>query len=215
MADLAISEVRICNMALSNIGASSAIESLTEGSSESNECNLWYTYSRKQSLAAYDWSFARKRLTLATHSDDPPAGVWAYRYQYPSDAVVMRKMQNPSGVSAVVFLSDESLDSGSAEAVPFAIEVSDDGTKSILTNLDEAVGVYTFDQTDVTLFSEFFVSMFSFALASNVAYALTGKQEVREAMIASFQQMFRQAPASNAAEEISKPPRDASWVRGR
>jgi hypothetical protein len=127
----------------------------------------------------------------------------------------MRKMQNPSGITAVVFLSDENLDSDSTDAVPYSIEVSDDGTKSILTNLDDAVGVYTFDQTDTTLFSEFFVAMFAFALGANIAHALTGKQEVREGMIASFQQMVRQAPASNANEEVRKPPRDTAWIRGR
>ena len=34
MADLSVSEVSICNMALSKIGASSNIESLTESSAE-------------------------------------------------------------------------------------------------------------------------------------------------------------------------------------
>ena len=197
-----ISKVRICNMALSNVGASSALESLTDGSAEAETCDLWYDYSRLQALAGYDWNFARRRLTLATHSDDPPDGVWAYRYQYPSDCVAFRKIQNPSGDRAA--------------PVPFEIEVSDDlGTKSILTDLDDAVGVYTFDLETVTLFSPFFVEMFSFALSSHIAFALTGKQALRTEMLKTFSALQRSAPAVNANEQMEGLPKEASWIEGR
>jgi len=213
MADIAISEVRICNMALSLIGASSTIESLTEGSAESNACNLWYNYARKQALAAYDFSFARRRLTLTTHSDDPPSGVWAYRYQYPSDCVVMRKIQNPTGGAATIWAQD-ALDT--SDAIPFEIELSDDqSTKSILTNLDEAIAVYTFNLTEVGLFSEFFVSFLALAIAQSIAFSVTGKREIEELMAARFVQMSLRAGNSDANEQVGKPPRDADWIRGR
>ena len=213
MADTAISEVRICNMALSRIGASSAIESLTEGSAESNECNLWYNFSRKQALAASDWSFARRRLTLATHGDDPPDGVWGFRYQYPSDCVVLRKIQNPTGASLIV--QDE--DAVSAQdAIPFEVETDDNqDTLSILTDLDDAVGVYTFDLQTVTLFSEFFVILLATGLSVNIAYALTGKSEIVQAQTEAFIRLSGAAAASNANERVSKAPREAEWVRGR
>jgi hypothetical protein len=105
MADLSVSEVSICNMALSKIGASSSIESLTEESAEANECNLWYTFSRRQTLQATDWGFARRRITLATHGDDPPSGVWGYRYQYPSDCLTMRKIESPVSGTGVWMLT--------------------------------------------------------------------------------------------------------------
>jgi hypothetical protein len=196
-----ISKIRIANMALSNVGARSSIESFTEGTAESNEAELWYDYSRLQTLEVYDWSFARKRLTLATHSDDPPAQ-WAYRYQYPSDCVSFRKIANPAG--------------NNQPAIPFEIETDDNNeTKSILTNLDDAVGVFTFDLETVALFSPFFVEMFSFALASHIAMALTGKLKVREAMVATFGSLQRAAPATNANERVGEAPKDADWVEGR
>ena len=75
----------------------------------------------------------------------------------------MRKLQNPFGVGLLTFAQD--INTG-ADAIPFEIELSDDQqTKTILTDLDEAVGVFTFDLTDVTLFSEFFVGMFAQAIA--------------------------------------------------
>jgi len=203
MATSIISEVRISNMALSNIGADSTIESMTEDSAGAKECDLWYHFSRLQALAAADWSWARRRLTLSTHGDDPPSGVWAYRYQYPSDCVKFRKIQNPAGEKA--------------DPIPFQIEAAGTNfdTRSILTNLNEAVGVYTFDQSQTAMFSEFFVEMFSFALASHIAFAITGKKEIRTEMIASFQSMSRVALASDANEQMEDQPRDADYIRGR
>jgi|ETNvirnome_2_300_1030623.scaffolds.fasta_scaffold00986_4 hypothetical protein len=212
MADIAISEVRICNMALSRIGASSAIESLTEGSAESHECNLWYHFSRQQALAANDWSFARRRLTLATHSDDPPDGVWGFRYQYPSDCVVLRKIQNPTGASLVVDNEPVS----AQDAIPFEVETDlNQDTLSILTDLDNAVGVYTFDLKTVTLFSEFFVLLLATAISVNIAYALTGKTELVQAQTEAFLRLSGAAASSNANERVGKAPREAEWIRDR
>lgn len=213
MASIAISEVRICNMAMSMIGASSKIESITEAGAEAQECNLWYNYSREQALASNDWSFARKRLTLTTHSDDPPSGIWAYRYQYPSDCVVMREIQNPSGVAVATWAYDEL---AGADTVPFSVELDDSqSTLSILTDLDEAVGIYTFNLTEVTLFSQFFVQMLATALAANTAFTLTGNGDIADGMATRFQQMSAVARASDANEQVGKAPRDVDWVRGR
>lgn len=202
MATTSISEVRISNMALSRIGADSSIESMTESSAEARECDLWYFFSLKQALAAHDWTFARKRLTLTTHSEDPPSGVWAYRYQYPSDCIAFRKIQNPAGEAA--------------DPIPYELEMdAGEDNLSILTDLDDAIGVYTFEQTNVNTFSEHFVMMMALALATNIAYALTSKRELEEQMAFRFAQMAAAAPASNANEEQRAAPRDADTIRGR
>ena len=215
MAELSVSEVSICNMALSRIGASSAIESLTEASAEARECNLWYTFSRRQALQSNDWGFARKRLTLATHSDDPPDGVWGYRYQYPSDCLVFRKLESPvSGVG--VWSPEEKRLVADSDQIPFTIELDDtQDTKTILTNLDNAIGVYTFDLVQVSLFTETFVVALSTAIAANVAYALTKKSKMEDKMVQRFQQIVTAAAAHDGNENAEPPPREASWHRGR
>ena len=198
-----ISTVSICNMALSNIGADSTVESLTaDGTAESNACNLWYDWSRLQALAGYDWSFARKRLTLATHSEDPPDGVWAYRYQYPSDCIAFRHIVNPAGETA--------------SPVPYEVEADSTGqAKSILTDLDDAVGVYTFDQETVAMFTPLFVDTLSHALAHHIAFTLTGKLKVKENMLAIFRELQSAAPSIDANEQGDRLPRDADWITGR
>jgi hypothetical protein len=201
MATTTISEVRICNMALTHLGESNAIESLTEGSAESNACDLWYDFSRRAALASSDWNFARGRITLADHSDDPPAA-WGYRYQYPSDCIKFRRITNPAGEKK--------------PPIPYRIELSDDReTRSILTNLDEAEGVYTFNLTQVNLFDEYFVLMLSFALASNLTYSITGKLELRQEMNRAFVEMSRAATAVNSNEDTEDLPPEADWIDGR
>lgn len=197
-----ISEVRIGNFALAHIGTRSTIESLTEASAEAPVINLWYDYCRLEVLEAFDWTFARRRLTLSSLSLGLADGVWAYRYQYPSDCVAFRKIQNPLG--------------DDVDAVPYTLEMNDDQTaKTILTNLDDAVGVYTFDQAITTFFSSHFVNTFSRLLAHRIAISLTAKKSIEKKQWEEYQSMLLTAPAHNANEEVAAPPREAEWIRGR
>jgi len=205
---MAISNVTISNMALSHIGADSTIESMTESSAEAAQCNLWYEYSRLQILEAYDWGFARKRIDMAvvdTISDDTTDNAyyeWVYRYQYPSDCLSMRKISNPNGITD--------------DAIPFDIEAgSGDLTKVIMTNMEDAIGVYTFDCNTPSMFSAHFVDTLAVLLAHRVAFSLTGSRAIAGDMMQMYQGMIRAAPAYDANERMSPPPRDADWVRGR
>jgi hypothetical protein len=197
-----ISEVKIANMALSHIGASSAIENLSENTAEAQATDLWYDFSRLQTLEAFDWSFARKRQALALHPEDAPDGIWTFRYQYPADCVAFRKIQNPLGPEA--------------DAVPFEIELSSDGlTKTILTDCEDAIGVYTMDLETTSLFSAFFVEALSFMLAHHIAYSVTGKRSLRQDMLNTFNEYILRAPAQNANEAVDRPERDAVHIRAR
>jgi len=213
-----ISPVLIGRMALSHIGARSRIESLTENSTEAKELNLWFDFARKQTLEAFDWNFARKRITLALHGDDPPEDVWEFRYQYPSDAIRIRRIENPRiPVRSTGFFgkSFDELTGLQFDAVPFDIETAPDGTKSILSNLEEARAVYTFNQEATELFSELFVEAFSRVLASRIAFALTAKASVADTQLRIFFALMNIAMASNANEQVEPPPRDAEWIRKR
>ena len=163
MATLGISEVKIANMALAHIGGSATIESITEQSEEARKVDLWYDFARRQTLAIADWNFARARQVLATDAEDPPTDIWAYRYQYPTDAVVIRKIENQyTGFR-------------DSDPVPFEIELNAArNAKTILTDLSDAEAVFTLNVTNTPLFTEFFVEMFSMALAAKIAYSITG-----------------------------------------
>lgn len=200
MAMPTMSVTKICNMALSNIGTRSRIESITEHSVEAEECALWYDYSLLQSLEAYDWSFARKRQPLSLDGYSPPAE-WIFQYQYPADCVAMRRIWNPAG--------------DKADAVPYEKETNPDQNPVILTNMEDAVGVYTFFLTNSQLYTPFFVSLLGHALGSNIAWNLTGDRDVVQKEANAFTNLTKVAPAYDANERVGEQPRDAEWIRGR
>ncbi len=204
-----ISDVIIANMALTHIGAENDIEGLDEQTVEAKAINTWYDYSLQQALEAFDWNFARRRIVLNLHADvisttteQPLAGVWGFRYSYPPDCVTMRKLQHPNGPPD--------------NAHPYEIELSLDGTeKTIVTNVEKAVAVYTFVQTAANLYTPGFVLGLSFALAANVAFTLTGKLSVKKAMRNDFITAINIGAANMLNETVEKPPRDADWIRDR
>ncbi len=203
-----VSDLRIANMALSNLGAGQ-IDSLTERSSEAIQCNLWYEFSLLQALESFDWNFARRRVELTTHGDaiptngtDPWSGVWAFRYVYPPDCVAFRKLQAPA--------------SPPDDAIPFDVETSINGKeKTILTNLSEAVGVYTYMNKFADMYSPYFVTTLSHFIASNIALSLTGSVDIKNFHAQIATNMGRFASASSANEGMEPPPRDADFIRGR
>ena len=199
---MAISDVIIGNMALSFVGAKrDIVTALTDDTAGAEAVNLWYEYARLSTLEAYDWSFARKRLALTVHADAPP-DEWAFRYTYPTGAVAIRKIWNPLGESA--------------DAVPYELEQIAAGTaKCILTNMEDAIAIYTVDVTTTSLFSPTFVLAFSRKIAECIAYSLTGKESVRDAQTQHFNQAIRQASLLDAQQAVKSPPRDSDWIRGR
>lgn len=197
-----IGSVQIANMALSHVGAKSSIEALSESSPEARQANLWYDHCRLQVLEASDWSFARKRLLLALHGEAPPTGIWAYRYQYPADCIFARRIVNPI--------------SKSSDQVPFDIEVDSTGeTKTILTDSEEAVLIYTKDVSNPTLFSNLFVDALSHLLASYIGYSPTGTMATKTKEFELYAALLSLASAGNANEQAAAPMRDAPWITGR
>jgi len=194
----------IANMALSSIGQG-AIVSLAENSAAGNACSLWYDFCRLQTLAAYNWSFARKRATLTEADEDddpPPEDVWLYRYVLPTDCVAVREVVNPLGPSA--------------DAVPYALEQSTDGlTKTLLTNLEDAQIVYTANVTLINMFTPFFIDCLAACIAYRIAYTITGSLDVRNEAGKYFVSILRTAPAQDGNETVEQAPRDSEAIRAR
>src|SRR5688572_3405244 len=214
---MAVSSVLISNLALSHIGAGQ-IQALDEASAEAIQANLWYDPARKQLLEAYNWSFARKRATLAEHGDAAPDGVWGYRYQYPVDCLKARQLVNlyTSSIAATTVFGSRPQDIwDSGDMVPFEIEISDDGTKSIVTNLEDASLIYTFDQDDASMFPWPFIDAFTYLLAGRMAYPLVGKRSIAQDMFAAYREVVRAAAAIDANEGVPDQPREAEWIRKR
>ena len=199
----AVDKTTIANLALSHIRDKGVVENIeTDVAVQARTANLWYDPARRQALTDFDYGFARKRLILTAHGQDPPAE-WTFRYQFPSDAIQPRHIQNPLGRGK--------------PPIPFEIEQADNGAMSILTDQEEAVLVYTRDAENTTFFTPHFVLAFSYLLAHYLAGPLTGKSAIQKRMIENY----NSASNTGAAHEATVTARgteaepEAPWIAVR
>lgn len=156
------SVIEICNLALSNIGNSRSINSLTEASKEAGQCALHFDACRDAVLADADWNFATKRLALADTGTPPPD--WSYAYQYPTDclrivAIMVPGVRNPTA----------------AQRVQYEVGANADGTgRLIYTDQQEAWLRYITRVTDVNMFDPIFMEALAWRLAAAINMAITG-----------------------------------------
>lgn len=197
-----VSSTNIANMALSHVGAKSNIESLNENSVEAMTCRLWYDHARLSTLEAHDWTFARKRLTLALDSEDPPTD-WAYRYQYPGDCVKARQITSPYD-----YLSQ-------TDTAPFIRELNSLGQNTILTDQPEAELRYTSNIVDTSSFTALFTNALTYSLATMIGYKLSGKANTVDRCFQLFQYSIDMAKMTDANEGRDRRPREAPWIVGR
>lgn len=198
---MAISKAQICNLALAHLNQTETqITNLdTDTGNTVIQCRIHYDVARQFVLADHNWNFAKKRVVL-TDIGSPPTN-WAYRYDYPSDCLKMREIERITRME-----------------VPTPFEVEDDGSGNglcIVTDKDEATGVYTYDVKNVGLFSSSFVAALGWYLASELAPALTGDLKRQDTTLSVYQRYMMAAQATDSDEGHSDPELDSPWQRAR
>lgn len=201
---MAISEAQICNLALAHIKQTTTTISnlVTDSGNTAVQCRIHYDVARQFVLADYNWNFSTKRVGLADISSDPMSPVtWSYRYDYPSDCLKIQEIERLSKTDT---------------PIPYRIEAEDDGSGlSILTDLDEARAVYTFDVKNATLFSPGFVQALSWYLASELAPALSGDESTQQAALTVYRNTIAGARATDSGEGEADAEIDSPWERAR
>ena len=75
---MAYSKIKICNMALANLGEAS-IRSFDEPNKRAKQCQVFYDLTQDYLLFRFDWGFARSFAKLQQLEDfDTPSGVYAF-----------------------------------------------------------------------------------------------------------------------------------------
>jgi hypothetical protein len=147
------SVVDICNLALSHLGNARRVAAIEppDGSAEADLCASFFPIARDEMLEKADWSFARKRATLALLSENPST-VWQYAYAKPSDCLYPRRI--PTG----------DMTKFERDSADFDVEGD-----IIYSNTVDAALIYTGPITDPTKFTPGFVTAMSYQLASYLA----------------------------------------------
>lgn len=159
------SVVQICNMALSHIGASARVSSISppDGSVEAGHCATFYDLARTALIEPGNWRFTLARKTLSLLATNPSA-VWAYAYALPSDCLSPRRILRAVDGLTVFTQDDVPFQPTDRGGATFDVE---GGT--LYTNEPEATLLYVRDVTDSNKFTPSFASALSFMLAGYLA----------------------------------------------
>lgn len=205
-------KVEICNMALSRLGYTRFISSLTEASQEANQLNLMYDFALSHTLSEFPWLFARKTVPLAlvSNAEHP---VWEYVYRYPVDCLrVVHLLSEDGGISDIG--QDRVMIPG-RHRVTFEVGADDVG-RVILTNEPSAVLVYTALVDDPMNYPPSFVDVLAWRLAFESAMALTADPGLQERAEVGYRRSLGAAMehSFNESEEGREPDSEFMRVRG-
>ncbi|KKK92509.1 hypothetical protein LCGC14_2702230 [marine sediment metagenome] len=148
------SDVQICNLALTLLGAD-RITSLTQDIKEARACNAMFANVRDDVLADHIWNFASKRANLAVVTGDPvftDDGVTII-YQLPTDFI---RLTHVNFRGALVKIEGDKL----------------------LSNTALLAIKYIFRETDTQKYSSKFVLALATRLAADLAFEITASRSL-------------------------------------
>ncbi len=144
------SKVNICNLALVDIGANT-INALDDGSNEADACDEIYDQLLDELLEEHTWDFCKKWVALAEDSGYAMVDEqYEYAYELPSNYIRMSRMENLATIYEV---------RGS----------------TLLTNVEDAIAEYIFQEIDPTKLPPHFVKAFASRLRMSLAIKIPGK----------------------------------------
>ena len=183
------STVALCNNALVLCGAS-PITSLTEDSANARALNAVYEIARKSILTECKWTFSTTRTTIATVATTTIA--WFYdeeSYVYTRPSAALRIW----GMSDIYALWREE--------------------GSYLISDTAGLGaIFTFDQSDVSLWPPKFVAAFMDKLCSEVCYMILNSIQKAEAFLSKYEKIsLPAAKTENSQTGTHQQVIDDSW----
>jgi hypothetical protein len=208
---MATDEVKICNIALSRIGVTMKIDTLSNPrTKEAVELAQVYEEIRDRVLAAASWPFAKKVVELQKTGATPAK--WAYRYQYPNDCLAVRYIFPKISGGASPASYRQAL---KEIKTPYEITLDDSDSLTICTDQDAAVLEYTKRVTNPMLFDATFASALSWALAAEVALPLAKTIDHARNAAAAYDKLVAEAMVKALNEEVREDPPDSEFVRVR
>jgi hypothetical protein len=208
-----LDQVTICNVALSLIGVSKQITSITEDTTEATACNLHYDLALSNILEEANWPFAIKRANLALYAGTAPND-WGYQYAYPSDCVRPMLIVDPQqALTYYEFLLWVQNIEG-RYLIPFKVE-SIGGDKVIYSDMENACLAYVFLNTDTAKYPQAFSNALAWQLASMIAMSVTGDRAVKFDAEAGAKRALDKAVAHAFNSEQEKPEPLSEFERAR
>ena len=193
------SQIDIVNKALGHISVAPII-SMSEASPAAQLATRIWETCRQEVLKGHDWSFATAVVALSTSTYTIVDNMWMYAYQYPTAALE---------VWHVYYSSDDK----SQDYRVIYDQVN--GKKVILSNTVNALGEFTYDVMDTTLYDANFVSVFAYFLAANMAKPLTGDMQLADSLTKMYNAYMSDAERMSSYENDRPTPPRSAFVDAR
>jgi hypothetical protein len=225
---MAESDVDICNRALASVGSTKLIEALDQtGSTEAEQCLLWYGRLRDELLRDRVWKFATRRASLALVAGETRSD-WLFVYALPANCLSARRLVLPGerspwlvqGYPYTYYQGATTVHGVSPAPVPFDIEARVDGVgeiigKVLLCDVEDAELVYTVRATNPQAFDPDFEAALEAYLGSKLALSLPKDPARSRELRTEYEAACRKAGANSVNESQGDPPGASSFEASR
>ncbi len=218
------SVIDIWNGALSECGARATVQSTDEASVEVVQCTIHYDRIRKKLLRAAPWGFAREQVSmslLGTLFENTSIYPWPFKYQYPSDCLKFRYVLHQpvfATNTAQPNVSDWPFDRGWMPSRKNRFLKANDvpnRTIVLLTNVWNALGVYTADIQNVDQFDDAFYEALVASLAARLVIPLTGNVGMKTSLEQVAMQYITDARVMDGNEARPTVDHVTDWIATR
>jgi hypothetical protein len=230
--------VSLCNRSLGSIGARSTIASLSENSTEAIQCNIFYQPTFEQVARSARWGCLRQEapltlLAAAAGTPENPTGFtlpipqqpWLYSYAEPVDCLFVRGLMpnnpqtgtsNPPATTASI---SAPLYAGYDGSIPFKVSYTTDSSgnpiRIILTNLTQAICVYTVNQPNPIIFDSLLEEAVVSSLAAFLVPALSLNMPLMQMAIKRAEAAIVMARTADGNETPVSQDHLPDWISAR
>ena len=183
-----ISEVMICNLALTALGQTTQITSLDEPTKAARLCRLWYAPTRDAVLEDHCWNFATRCSQLPL-IEAPQTGEFSFAYRKPADCVRVRELERGTEFTMI---GDE-----------------------VHTDAAPASMIYTARVEDPNSFSAKFVRALAYNLAAALAVPLMQSNRLEQSMMSKYREFLAGAEEVDSSEGQIRPVEENAWIEAR
>lgn len=208
-----LSPVSLCNQALTLLGQTRYITSLTETSVEARVLNLHYDQARRSLFEAYPWRFAQVNKVLPMMAIEESVTPWEYAYALPANAVQVLRVYHSDKIQSVddqtAIYPNEVKPDYRGNIYPgedFEMGYSSGG-KILYCNIENACATLVAELEDPLTWPAAFAEAFTYKLALTIAPALSGgNMGKRDQLMPYYQAAFSKAAVDDANEGTQTAP---------
>ncbi len=183
---------------------SAPISAINDGSREANILNAIFEAKRDEVMALHSWHGCVTRAVWSPNAT-VPAFEYDFTYDLPSDCLrVLDLFEDYEGASYNYATNS------SNECQPWTVE-----GRTLLSNLDLISPRFIFRNTDPSSWDMTFAEVLAWALAKEIAYALTQSSDLKKSCEEDYKIALRDARSANGAEGTMKPLIADTWTLSR